>query len=139
MSFQETVLIVETSKPHQTILCNLLKRIGFHVIAASDGLSALQFVTDLTSNGQKNLVGVISDIPLPNLDGISLLREIRNNKMTENLPFLIITAMADRENMLHARDLRASGYLLKPVTMEKLGKLLKEIFPSRQQISTEAG
>lgn len=131
MNSPETIIVVEDSKPNRVILCNLLKKLGYNVLEATNGFVALEQLEIVSRDHSKKLVAILSDIMMPDMDGITLLREIRNKKETESLPFVFITAMADKTSIMQAKDLKATGYLLKPVSMERVLKLLNEVFPGR--------
>lgn len=123
----ETVIVAEDSPPNRKILAHLLTKFGFHVIACEHGAEAWE---QLQAN--PSAVAVISDIMMPNMDGLALLKVIRENDAFVNIPVLLVTAISDKEYIEQARALRVSGYILKPVTYERVLKKLKEIFPQRK-------
>ena len=71
---RETIVIAEDSPPNRKILAHLLQKMGYAVVACEDGQEAW---TKLTSGRIENLAAIISDIMMPTMDGIQLLRNVR--------------------------------------------------------------
>jgi two-component system chemotaxis response regulator CheY len=119
-------LVVDDFSTMRRIVRNLLKELGFsNVEEAEDGVVALAKL----KNGGFDFV--ISDWNMPNMTGIDLLRAIRADAALCNLPVLMITAEAKKENIIEAAQAKANGYIVKPFTAavldEKLNKILKTL------------
>ena len=117
-------LVVDDFSTMRRIVRNLLKELGFsNVEEAEDGVVALAKL----KSGSFDFV--ISDWNMPNMTGIDLLRAIRADAALSNLPVLMITAEAKKENIIEAAQAKANGYIVKPFTAavldEKLNKILK--------------
>ena len=78
------------------------------------------------------VVAFISDIMMPNSGRPPISREAVRNSESASVPFVFLTAMSDKQNVLEAKKHGAQGYLLKPITMDKVKEKLKELFPKRQ-------
>jgi two-component system chemotaxis response regulator CheY len=65
---------------------------------------------------------------MPNMDGLTLLQQIRANPQLKHLPVLMITAEAKKENIVAAAQAGASGYIVKPFTAATLNEKLNKIF-----------
>lgn len=120
------ILVVDDFSTMRRIVRNLLKEIGFmNVEEAEDGAAALQ---RLQSGG---IDFVISDWNMPNMDGLTLLQQIRGSDALKALPVLMVTAEAKKENIIAAAQAGASGYVVKPFTAatldEKLTKILDKV------------
>lgn len=124
----ETIVIAEDSSPNRKILAHLLTRLGYNVVATENGEAALNA---LTSGEHKNIVLLISDIMMPVMDGLALLRQVRENPNLKTLPVLLITAVVEKEYFTRAKDMHVSGYLLKPITYERVSTKLGELFPGK--------
>ncbi len=116
-------LVVDDFSTMRRIVRNLLKELGFvNVDEAEDGAVALQ----------KLKVGgfdfVISDWNMPNMDGLALLQSIRADDSLKNLPVLMVTAEAKKENIVAAAQAGANGYVVKPFTAATLDEKLNKIF-----------
>jgi CheY-like chemotaxis protein len=125
---EEYVVVAEDSPPNRTILVLLLKKLGYKVFECEDGDVAW---TTMQKNKDKNIVAVISDMMMPNMDGMELLRRVRGTAGLEKLPFVFVTAISERDYIYEAKNLQANGYILKPVTYSRVTQKLKELFPQK--------
>ena len=125
----EYVVVAEDSAPNRMILVLLLKKLGYQVIECADGDVAWRAVSE---NKDRRIVAVISDLMMPTMDGLEFLRRVRNFDATHHLPFVLVTAVSDKDYIQEARTLNVSGYILKPVTYKRVFAKLQEIFPQRQ-------
>lgn len=127
----ETILIAEDSAPNRKILEHLLIKMGYQVLSCENGKVAW----DALVNDEKpieNLVAILSDIMMPEMDGLELLRRSRGDARFRDIPFVLITAVSDREYIVEARNLNVDGYILKPVTYKRVSTKLNELFPNKQ-------
>lgn len=116
-------LVVDDFATMRRIVRNLLKDLGFNrVEEAEDGQDALN---KLRSDA---FDFVISDWNMPNMDGLQLLTEIRNDMNLKTMPVLMVTAEAKKENIIAAAQAGASGYVVKPFTAATLEEKLNKIF-----------
>jgi two-component system response regulator FlrC len=111
------LLIAEDDRDLRDALCITLEIAGYAVISAADGREALSAMA-----GQS--VGlVISDIQMPVLDGLGLLREIR--RLHAQVPVVLMTAFGDIEHAVEALHEGASDYLAKPFESKRLLQLVQ--------------
>lgn len=116
-------LVVDDFSTMRRIVRNLLKELGYtNVEEAEDGADAL---TKL-KNGQFHFV--VSDWNMPNLDGLEMLKKIRADDNLKDLPVLMVTAEAKKENIIAAAQAGASGYVVKPFSAAVLEEKLNKIF-----------
>ena len=116
-------LVVDDFSTMRRIVRHLLKELGFvNVDEAEDGAVALQ---KLKAGG---FDFVISDWNMPNMDGLALLQSIRADDSLKNLPVLMVTAEAKKENIVAAAQAGANGYVVKPFTAATLDEKLNRIF-----------
>ncbi len=125
---KETILIAEDSIPNQKILQHLLVKMGYNVVAGNNGVEAWEKLNDPET---KNVVAILSDMMMPEMDGLTLLKKVREHESFKALPFVFISAISDRDQILTAKTLNVNGYILKPVTYEKVMTKLKSLFPQR--------
>lgn len=117
------VLVVDDMSTMRRIVKNVLKQIGFSDLTeAENGQDAL---TKLKGGG---FGLVVSDWNMPVMLGIDLLRAIRADPELKNLPFLMVTAEAQNENIIEAEQAGVSNYVVKPFTAEALQGKLEKIF-----------
>jgi len=120
------ILVVDDFPTMRRIVRNLLKDLGFeNVDEAEDGAMALE---KLRSN---HFDFVVSDWNMPNLDGLSMLQQIRADPALQKLPVLMVTAEAKKENIIAAAQAGANGYVVKPFTAATLEEKLNKIFEKR--------
>lgn len=104
-------LVVDDFSTMRRIVCNLLKESGFSdVEEAEDGAAAMHKLR----NGTFDFV--VSDINMPNVNGLQLLGEMKKDDALKHIPVLMVTAEARKEDILLAAQLGAAGYVLKPFT-----------------------
>jgi two-component system chemotaxis response regulator CheY len=116
-------LVVDDFSTMRRIVRNLLKELGFlNVDEAEDGAIALGKLTGEAFDF------VVTDWNMPNMDGLTLLQQIRANPQLKHLPVLMITAEAKKENIIAAAQAGASGYIVKPFTAATLNEKLSKIF-----------
>ena len=116
-------LVVDDFSTMRRIVRNLLKELGFtNVDEAEDGQVALQKLNSLPFDF------VVTDWNMPNMDGLTLLQNIRATPSLKHLPVLMITAEAKKENIIAAAQAGASGYIVKPFTAATMSEKLEKIF-----------
>jgi len=121
-------LVVDDFSTMRRIVRNLLKELGFtNVDEAEDGQVALQKLNSLPFDF------VVTDWNMPNMDGLTLLQNIRATPSLKHLPVLMITAEAKKENIIAAAQAGASGYIVKPFTAATLSEKLEKIFEKMGQ------
>lgn len=117
------ILVVDDFPTMRRIIKNLLKDLGFdNVDEAEDGAIALEKLR----NGGFDLV--VSDWNMPNMDGLTMLQNVRADADLATLPVLMVTAEAKKENIIAAAQAGASGYIVKPFTAATLEAKLNKIF-----------
>lgn len=124
---KEKIIVAEDSAPNRKILTHLLTKLGYQVIDCEDGETAWNA---LNAHAQE-AVCVITDIMMPKMDGIDLLKNIRNSPKFEKLPVLLITAVSDKDYIAEAKNMQVNGYILKPVTFQRVTQKLQELFPQK--------
>ncbi|MCL4322280.1 MAG: chemotaxis response regulator CheY [Deltaproteobacteria bacterium] len=118
------ILVVDDFSTMRRIIKNILKQIGFvNVDEAENGQVALSKIAD------GNYDFVISDWNMPEMNGIELLKSVRANETTKDLPFLMVTAEAKKENVVEAVKAGVNNYIVKPFTAETLQEKISKIFP----------
>ena len=118
-----SILVVDDFPTMRRIVRSLLKELGFtNVEEAEDGQDALNKL----KSGSFEFV--VSDWNMPNLDGLEMLKQIRADSALKDLPVLMVTAEAKKENIIAAAQAGASGYVVKPFTSATLEEKLNKIF-----------
>ncbi|MFN3479060.1 MAG: chemotaxis response regulator CheY [Thermodesulfovibrionales bacterium] len=117
------ILVVDDFSTMRRIVKNILKQLGYENIEeAEDGAQAYN---KLKSGG---FGFVVSDWNMPNMDGLELLRKVRSDPELKNLPFLMVTAEAEKDKVIEAIKAGVSNYIVKPFTAEVLKEKMDRIF-----------
>lgn len=117
------VLVVDDQRAIRALVRSCLQEMGINkVTEAEDGLHALEILS-LT---RKHLI--LSDLNMPNLDGIGLLRAVRKNPETAKIAFIMITSRADTELVRQAVALGVNNYIIKPFTMDSMRRKITAVF-----------
>jgi two-component system chemotaxis response regulator CheY len=120
------VLVVDDFSTMRRIVKNILRQLGINNISeAEDGVKAVAILEidkfDL----------IISDWNMPNMTGIELLRHVRSTEHLKDIPFLMVTAEAQQENIIEAVKAKVSNYIVKPFTADTLNEKMEKIFPDQ--------
>jgi chemosensory pili system protein ChpA (sensor histidine kinase/response regulator) len=113
------VLVVDDSITVRRVTQRLLKREGYRVVLAADGLQALEKLQE-----ERPSV-VLSDIEMPRMDGFDLARNIRGDEKLRDLPIIMITSRIAEKHREHARALGVDHYLGKPYSEDELLGLVR--------------
>lgn len=117
------VLVVDDFSTMRRIIKNLLRDLGFtNVSEADDGATALPML----QNGDFEFV--VTDWNMPGMQGIDLLKAIRADERLKNIPVLMVTAEAKKEQIIAAAQAGVNGYIVKPFTAATLKEKLDKIF-----------
>lgn len=117
------ILIVDDFSTMRRIIKNLLRDLGFNNTAeADDGNTALPM---LQAGGFDFLV---TDWNMPGMEGIDLLKAVRADEKLANLPVLLVTAEAKKEQIVEAAQAGVNGYVVKPFNAATLKEKIEKIF-----------
>lgn len=120
---QLTILIAEDEPRLLEILCDYFRSRGDQPIAASDGLQALALAQE------REFDGVLLDIMMPGLDGLSVCRALRKSS---EVPIVFLTALSDEEDKLLGYELGADDYVTKPFSLPVLYAKLTALINRRR-------
>jgi two-component system chemotaxis response regulator CheY len=119
------VLIVDDSAAIRKILQRVLRQADVpmgNVFEAGDGLEALEILK------VQNVGLVLSDINMPNMDGLELLGHIKANEAWKKLPIVMVSTEGSQAKVLEAVELGAAGYVRKPFTADQIKEKLASFF-----------
>ena len=121
------VLVVEDEKDLNSIICSKLVKEGYNVDACYDGQAALDYME------AENYDGAIMDIMIPNKDGITVLREMRNAGI--QVPVLVLTAKTETQGIVRGLDAGASDYMTKPFEFSELMARLRVMLRTQNPVN----
>jgi two-component system chemotaxis response regulator CheY len=118
---RRTVLLVDVSPTVRTEARALLNKSGFDVVEAADAAQALRF---LQNGGRVDLV--ISDVEMPNMDGLEMLAIIRGRLQKKDLPVVMLTSVREVGVLKKAKTLGVQGWVLKPYDNDMLVQTVRK-------------
>ena len=116
-------MVVDDFSTMRRIVKNILKQLGYNnIIEADDGTTAWETI-------QKGGIDfIVSDWNMPKMTGIELLRRVRASEEFADLPFLMVTAEGQKENIIEAVQAGVSSFIVKPFTADTMDQKINSIF-----------
>ncbi|MDD5037357.1 MAG: hybrid sensor histidine kinase/response regulator [Methylococcaceae bacterium] len=105
---QKVLLLAEDSITTRTQEKRILEGAGYEVVTAVDGMEAFNKL------GTRRFDGIVSDINMPNIDGLTLTAKIRADKKYPDLPIILVTSLASEEDKRRGLEVGANAYISKP-------------------------
>ncbi len=109
-----TILAVDDCASMRQIVGYTLRQAGYAVVEAIDGLEALAYARSHPADL------VLTDVNMPKMDGITLVRELRRLESYKYVPVLVLTTEAGQDEKMAGKQAGATGWLVKPLDPEKL-------------------
>lgn len=109
------ILIVDDSRTVRNLVAFIMKKEGFRVTQAEDGLDGLE---KLYSSEDVDLV--ISDINMPRMDGFTFIKNVREQEAYRDLPIVILSTEGQEKDIEQGIQLGANLYMVKPAQPEKM-------------------
>lgn len=117
------VLTVDDSKTMRDMVRFTLKGAGFSVVEAEDGVQALSVL-------ESNKVDlIITDINMPNMDGVTLVKRVRGGGAHRAVPILVLTTEGGEAKKADGKAAGATGWIVKPFTPDKLIQVVNKVCP----------
>ncbi len=117
----KTILIVDDSESIREVVSFTLENEGYNVLAAIDGKDALKHL-----NGAEIHL-IITDLHMPVMNGIELIKEVRADANYKNIPILFLTTESQAEKKMEAKTAGATGWIVKPFAPPKLIAALSKV------------
>uniref|UniRef100_A0A832A2U9 Response regulator n=1 Tax=Desulfacinum infernum TaxID=35837 RepID=A0A832A2U9_9BACT len=118
------VLVVDDFATMRRIVKNILRELDFKdIVEAENGAAAVKILES------QDIDLIVSDWNMPKMTGLELLKWVRANDKTKDLPFLMVTAEAQKENVVEAVKAKVSNYIVKPFTAAVMAEKLAKILP----------
>lgn len=115
------ILAVDDSASMRNMLCDCLRSAGHEVIEASDGRQALERLRE----SQPDMV--ITDLTMPNMDGLDFIDAARSEETGRRLPMLLLTTETADHMKQRAREIGATGWLTKPFDPDQVLRLVDQL------------
>ena len=117
------ILLIDDEKPYAKVIKEALEFNGVEVLLAHNAMDALNLFQQVTPDL------ILLDVMLPEVDGLSLLRWIREHSENENLPIHVVSAKAQADDRKAAIAAGANGFLAKPFTVQEMRDVIGQYVP----------
>ncbi len=118
----KNILIVDDSESIREVVGLALRSEGYNVTVGVDGADGLRLLLETP-----NINLIVSDLNMPNMDGIQFLKEVRKIDKYKYLPILILTTESQEQKKMEAKNAGATGWIIKPFVKEKLLAVVKKV------------
>ena len=119
---QRSILVIEDEEGVRDMVARMLTKHQYDVSEAVDGLDGLRKIDESPPDL------IIADVMMPNLDGLTLVKALKNHNETKSVPVIFLTAKGDARSMIEGINVGAKYYVTKPFQMDdllgKVGKVL---------------
>lgn len=127
------ILLVEDNPDDEALTIRALKKnnIGNHLVVVRDGVEAIDFLFGTGAYKDRDPKDtpqvVLLDLKLPKMDGLEVLRRIRENELTRLLPVVILTSSKEEQDILKGYKLGANSYVRKPVDFDQFVEAVRQL------------
>ena len=120
------ILLVEDDPDHELLTIRALKRsnIANHVTVARDGAEAIEI---LFAEGAKLPQVILLDLKLPKVEGLEVLRRIRESEATRMLPVVVLTSSDEERDLVRSYQLGVNSYIRKPVNFNEFAEATRQL------------
>lgn len=132
MNKEVVILIAEDDEGHASLIKKNLKRAGISnpILHFKDGAEVLEFLTG-TNGGQHRRTNcaymLLLDIRMPKVDGVEVLRQVKQHEELRKMPVIMITTTDDPREIENCHTLGCSNYIAKPIDYEKFVESIKQL------------
>ncbi len=120
----KTILVVDDSRSVLAVIGTTLKVAGYNVIQASDGQEGLDVL-----NGDENIDMIITDLNMPNMDGITFIQEIKKLADFELTPICMLTTETEQSKLENDASISTEAWITKPVQPARVIDIVNRILP----------
>lgn len=117
----QSVLAVDDSASMRMLVSHVLETAGYEVVVAEDGVEALDYARENTADL------VLTDINMPNLDGIGLIKELRTLPHYKFVPLLVLTTESGHDKKMEGKSAGATGWIVKPFDPQQLISTISKV------------
>lgn len=122
---QKRILVIEDEQSVRQLVSRLLEKSGYDVRTARDGLDGLRQLEDFEPHC------IITDVMMPNLDGLTFTKALKNRRETKGIPVIFLTAKSDPFSMIEGINVGAKFYITKPFQVEDVLSKVKKVLTER--------
>ena len=119
----KTIMVVDDSATMRQMISFALASAGYQVVEATDGADAL------AKSGAQKVHLFLTDLNMPNMDGIALMRHLRAAPAHRFTPIVLLTTESKQEKKMEGKAAGATGWIVKPFQIEQLLAVVKKVCP----------
>jgi CheY-like chemotaxis protein len=130
---EKVILLVEDNPDDEALAIRALKRhhVGNEIVVAHDGVEALEYLFG-TGSYEGRDVGlkpsvILLDLKLPRIDGLEVLRRLREDDRTKLLPVVVLTTSSEEQDLLDSYSLGCNSYIRKPVDFIQFSEAIRQL------------
>lgn len=120
----KVIMTVDDSTSVRQMVSFTLKEAGYEIVEASDGMDALSKLANIKVHL------ILTDLNMPNLDGIGLIKKVRTIPAYKFTPIVFLTTESQETKKLEAKSSGATGWIVKPFKPEQLITVIKKVLPN---------
>ncbi len=130
---EKVILLVEDNPDDEALTLRALKKnnIGNHLVVVRDGAEALDFLFCTGAYADRQITDqpqvILLDLNLPKIDGLEVLRRIRENEITQLQPVVILTSSKEEQDIINGYKLGANSYVRKPVDFNQFVEAVHQL------------
>lgn len=124
-----SILLVDDDSNLRDMLRAMLEIGGFDVVEAEDGLDALEKLDEIMPDI------VVLDVMMPNMDGVSLCKQLRSDAEFVSLPIIMLSGKTQQQAVEEGLAAGANCYLRKPITVEELIRSVRDLLPAASPLN----
>jgi two-component system response regulator len=130
---EKIILLVEDNPDDVELTLRAFRKnnIGNKVVVAKDGVEALDYLFGMGVHAGRNVkelpVVVLLDLKLPKIDGMEVLKRMRQNDRTKLIPVVILTSSAEQKDVIDGYSFGANSYVRKPVNFEQFVEAIRHL------------
>jgi CheY-like chemotaxis protein len=127
------ILLVEDNPDDEALTIRALKRhhVGNEIIVAHDGVEALDYLFGTGLYADRDVTVkpsvILLDLKLPRIDGLEVLRRIRESESTKLLPVVVLTTSSEEQDLLTSYSLGCNSYIRKPVDFLQFSEAIRQL------------
>jgi CheY-like chemotaxis protein len=127
------ILLVEDNPDDEALAIRALQRhhIGNEIVVAHDGVEALDYLFGTGIYADRDITlkptVVLLDLKLPRVDGLEVLRQIREHDLTKLLPVVVLTTSSEEQDLLNSYSLGCNSYIRKPVDFLQFSEAIRQL------------
>jgi len=123
---RKTLLIVDDERANRDLMVAILEAEDMNLVTAADGLQALASVAERPPDL------ILLDVMLPGMNGIGVLRRLRSDPATSDIPVIMVTALEDNESRTRVLESGADEVLTKPISADEVLLCVKNMLRSHE-------